>query len=76
MSADPAWRPIFGHAEPYDEQVDGIDAAVETAREDGFLALEGACGTGKTMLVVRLGVAEDGAPGGVGGHVPRSRRFA
>ena len=28
------------------------------------------------LLVVRLGVAEDGAPGGVGGHIPRSRRFA
>ena len=56
MSADPAWRPIFGPAEPYDEQVDGIEAAVETAREEGFLALEGACGTGKTMLALTAGI--------------------
>ncbi|PSP49620.1 hypothetical protein BRC75_03150 [Halobacteriales archaeon QH_7_69_31] len=56
VSADPDWRPIFGHAEPYDEQVDGIQAAVETAREDGFLALEGACGTGKTMLALTAGI--------------------
>jgi DNA excision repair protein ERCC-2 len=53
---DPEWRPIFGHAEPYDDQVDGIETAVETAREDGFLALEGACGTGKTMLALTAGI--------------------
>jgi DNA excision repair protein ERCC-2 len=56
VSADPDWRPIFGHAEPYDEQVDGIEAAVETARANGFLALEGACGTGKTMLALTAGI--------------------
>ena len=56
MSADPDWRPIFGHDEPYDEQVDGIETAVETARDEGFLALEGACGTGKTMLALTAGI--------------------
>ena len=56
MSADPDWRPIFGHEEPYDEQVDGIETAVETARDSGFLALEGACGTGKTMLALTAGI--------------------
>ncbi len=30
------WRPIFGHDEPYDAQVDGIETAVDTAREGGF----------------------------------------
>ncbi|PSP96241.1 ATP-dependent DNA helicase, partial [Halobacteriales archaeon QS_1_68_44] len=48
--------PVFGHEEPYDEQADGIETAVETARESGFLALEGACGTGKTMLALTAGV--------------------
>ena len=56
MSPDPEWRPVFGHEEPYDEQADGIETAVETARESGFLALEGACGTGKTMLALTAGI--------------------
>ena len=56
VSPDPEWRPVFGHDEPYDEQADGIETAVETARESGFLALEGACGTGKTMLALTAGV--------------------
>jgi DNA excision repair protein ERCC-2 len=50
------WRDVFGHDEPYPEQADGIDAAVETARENGFLVAEGACGTGKTMLALTAGV--------------------
>ena len=56
MSPDPEWRPVFGHEEPYEEQADGIETAVETARESGFLALEGACGTGKTMLALTAGI--------------------
>ena len=50
------WRDVFGHEEPYPEQADGIDAAVETARENGFLVTEGACGTGKTMLALTAGI--------------------
>ena len=51
-----AWRAIFGHDEPYDEQVDGIETAVETAREGGFTVVEGACGTGKTMIALTAGI--------------------
>jgi DNA excision repair protein ERCC-2 len=50
------WRDVFGHDEPYPEQEDGIDAAAEVARDAGFLALEGACGTGKTMLALTAGI--------------------
>ncbi|EMA34410.1 helicase c2, partial [Halobiforma lacisalsi AJ5] len=50
------WRSIFGHAEPYDEQVDGIETAIETAREGGYTVVEGACGTGKTMLALTAGI--------------------
>ena len=57
MPPDPEWRPIFGHDEPYDDQVDGIETAIETATESGFLALEGACGTGKTMLALTAGIS-------------------
>ncbi|WP_076430680.1 ATP-dependent DNA helicase [Haladaptatus litoreus] len=50
------WRPIFGHDEPYEEQEDGIETAIETARDDGFSVIEGACGTGKTMLALTAGL--------------------
>ena len=56
MSTAPEWADIFGHDEPYDDQVDGIETAIETARKSGFLALEGACGTGKTMLALTAGI--------------------
>jgi len=52
-----AWRDVFGHSQPYDDQVDGIETAVETARNGGFVALEGACGTGKTMLALTAGIS-------------------
>ena len=57
MSTDPDWRPIFGHDEPYDDQIDGIETAIETAMDAGFLAVEGACGTGKTMLALTAGIS-------------------
>jgi len=52
----PPWRDVFGHPEPYPEQEDGIDAAIDTARDGGFTVLEGACGTGKTMLALTAGL--------------------
>jgi len=56
MTADEDWRTVFGHEEPYEPQVDGIETAVETARDRGFTVLEGACGTGKTMLALTAGI--------------------
>jgi len=56
MTEPSDWRAIFGHREPYEPQVDGIETALETAREGGYLALEGACGTGKTMLALTAGL--------------------
>ena len=53
---DVSWQAVFGHDEPYPEQADGIDAAVEAAEENGFLVVEGACGTGKTMLALTAGI--------------------
>ncbi len=53
---DDDWRQVFGHAEPYDEQVDGVETAIDAAEGGGFLALEGACGTGKTMLALTAGI--------------------
>ncbi|EMA68758.1 helicase c2 [Halorubrum aidingense JCM 13560] len=56
MTDAPPWTDIFGHPEPYPEQADGIDAAIDAAEDGGFLALEGACGTGKTMLALTAGL--------------------
>ena len=51
-----SWRAIFGHDEPYPDQVDGIETAIETADRNGFAVIEGACGTGKTMLALTAGI--------------------
>ncbi|MFC7255107.1 ATP-dependent DNA helicase [Haloplanus litoreus] len=50
------WRTVFGHDEPYPEQADGIETAIETADRGGFTVVEGACGTGKTMLALTAGI--------------------
>jgi len=50
------WRAVFGHDEPYPEQADGIETAVEVADRGGFAVIEGACGTGKTMLALTAGI--------------------
>jgi DNA excision repair protein ERCC-2 len=50
------WRSIFGRAQPYDEQVDGIEIAIDTARDGGYTVVEGACGTGKTMIALTAGI--------------------
>jgi DNA excision repair protein ERCC-2 len=50
------WRAVFGHDEPYPEQADGIETVVETAERGGFAVIEGACGTGKTMLALTAGI--------------------
>ena len=50
------WQEVFGHPNPYAEQADGIETVIETARESGYTVLEGACGTGKTMLALTAGI--------------------
>ncbi len=53
---DVTWEDVFGHGEAYPEQADGIDAAIDTAERGGFTVVEGACGTGKTMLALTAGI--------------------
>ena len=48
----PAWSKYFGFESPYDNQVDAIETAIETASKRGYLAMEGPCGTGKTMAAL------------------------
>ncbi|WP_244605195.1 ATP-dependent DNA helicase [Halorussus halobius] len=56
MTESDSWREVFGHADPYPEQVDGIETAIDTAEDGGFAVVEGACGTGKTMLALTAGI--------------------
>lgn len=49
---DEQWRDYFGFAEPYPNQVDAIRSAIAVGREQGYLAMEGPCGTGKTMAAL------------------------
>ena len=47
-----AWRRYFGFDEPYENQRDAIETAIEVGHERGYLAMEGPCGTGKTMAAL------------------------
>jgi len=55
MGSDERWREFFGFPEPYDNQRDAIETAIEAGRENGYLAVEGPCGTGKTMAALTAG---------------------
>ena len=51
-AADPDWRPFFGYEEPYANQADAIETAIDVGQKGGYLVMEGACGTGKTMAAL------------------------
>ena len=51
-----AWQRVFGHEHPYANQEDGIERALAMIEAGGYLALEGACGTGKTMLALTAAI--------------------
>lgn len=52
---------LFPYESPYPDQRDGIDACVSSLRDRGYTVLEGACGTGKTLiaLISAMGVIRD-----------------
>ena len=54
MTSDPTpdWEPYFGFPSPYENQADAIEQAIETVGDRGYLAMEGPCGTGKTMAAL------------------------
>lgn len=47
-----AWWQYFGFDAPYDNQADAIDCILAAATDAGYLAMEGPCGTGKTMAAL------------------------
>ena len=51
------WRELFGFAQPYDNQADAVESALQVGRANGYLAMEGPCGTGKTMAALTAGAA-------------------
>ena len=50
-----AWQPYFGFDEPYESQADAIESAIAVGQQGGYLAIEGPCGTGKTMAALTAG---------------------
>ncbi|EMA13724.1 ATP-dependent DNA helicase [Haloarcula marismortui] len=50
-----SWRTYFGFDEPYENQADAVERAIEAGKARGFLAMEGPCGTGKTMAALTAG---------------------
>ncbi|WP_235853533.1 ATP-dependent DNA helicase [Halosimplex salinum] len=56
-SGDPetAWRDVFGFDEPYESQTDAIETAIDVGQQGGYFAMEGPCGTGKTMAALTAG---------------------
>jgi len=49
------WRDVFAFPTPYENQRDAIETAIEVGRDGGYLAMEGPCGTGKTMAALTAG---------------------
>ncbi|MFB6168519.1 MAG: helicase C-terminal domain-containing protein [Haloferacaceae archaeon] len=54
--ADRPWAGLFPFDEPYPQQVDAIDRLLDVLADDGWLAMEGACGTGKTLVALVAGL--------------------
>jgi DNA excision repair protein ERCC-2 len=54
-SIDEEWADLFPF-DPYPQQVDGVERALSMYRKNGYLLLEGACGTGKTLIALVAGI--------------------
>jgi DNA excision repair protein ERCC-2 len=50
------WSDIFPF-DPYQKQVRGINEAIDALQENGLYLLEGACGTGKTLMSLTAGLS-------------------
>jgi len=55
---DEPWTEFFPYGEPYTDQVDGINTLIDTLNNYGYLTMEGACGTGKTLIALVAGLAQ------------------
>ncbi|WP_185715567.1 ATP-dependent DNA helicase [Halocatena pleomorpha] len=53
-SIDAAWADLFPF-DPYPQQTDGVEHVLSVCRDRGYQLLEGACGTGKTLIALVAG---------------------
>jgi DNA excision repair protein ERCC-2 len=72
------WFRFFPYDEPYNQQTDGIEQVYSTIAEEGYVMLEGACGTGKTLLSLVAGlhcIYDEETVAAKTGHVPSLERI-
>jgi len=50
------WEEFFPYESAYEQQREAVEQVRETASDDGFVLLEGACGTGKTLISLMAGL--------------------
>jgi len=50
--ADVSWKRFFPYESAYTDQHTGIETFLDILEQNGFYALEGPCGTGKTLIAV------------------------
>jgi DNA excision repair protein ERCC-2 len=53
---DGEWTDYFPFDEPYADQVDGIEAYIDALTGNDNMVMEGACGTGKTLVGLTAGI--------------------
>ncbi len=53
---DAGWTDYFPFDEPYTDQVDGINAYINALATNDNMVMEGACGTGKTLVGLTAGI--------------------
>ncbi len=53
---DAGWATYFPFDEPYADQVDGIEAYIDALAAHDNMVMEGACGTGKTLVGLTAGI--------------------
>lgn len=53
---DSGWADYFPFDEPYADQVDGVEAYIDALAGHDNMVMEGACGTGKTLVGLSAGI--------------------
>ena len=56
-NADRPWEPLFPYESAYPDQADAIDTLIDVGGRRGFGVVEGACGTGKTLMALMAGLS-------------------
>lgn len=55
-SIDHPWTDFFPYQQPYQDQVDGIETFLDALAGHNHMLMEGACGTGKTLVGLAAGL--------------------